>query len=243
MSLNRNAIEKTVFASAFILSLTTVILQPFGLIPGFYFRETVGTLHNLALFCVVCLLWFFWSLEKMPFPARFFFTLVYVWIGYNNYDSAWKCFAESYSPFGWSIFDVFIRYAGTHGIPLLIVYVFQKFKRNWEFPSLNFERFFLVLFVNSLLLYWLNSTGFFYGYHYYRMGLSSEDPHGPIWFIGKLVGTLSWIIVPENTVVTKKIKKLYDKVMGRKTVVIEVPEEWIKKNGFSEFLFGVNNLT
>lgn len=167
-------------------------------------------------------------LREIPFFSRILLTIAFTMIGYTIYDSIWGLFflnnlgpivtpIVTLSPTNFDVTQVIPSFALWWGIPLAIL-VFHRFWRPQYIPRIRVKRSVFVLTLNFLLILWLATTGFFADYLLYatfsQMEIPAQyaqdpyvlelvskwkiDPHGWIWFIGKALGMLSWLLVFVN---------------------------------------------
>lgn len=167
-------------------------------------------------------------MRETPLLSRILLTTAFTMIGYTIYDSIWGFFflynlrpivtpIVTISPTNFDVSQVFPSFALWWGIPSAIL-IFHRFWRPERIPRIRVKRSVFVLVSNFLLILWLASTGFFADYLLYatfsQMEIPAQyaqdpfvlelvsgwriDPHGWIWFMGKALGMLSWLLVFVN---------------------------------------------
>ena len=195
---------RVVFSLFVMVGLVKVVLDPFGYIISVKLGDRIGSLHSLTFLCLSFLFLFFWRvLRKTRWPTRFMLCVFLCMVAYANYDMFWFADYYTYSPLGHSLTSTIPSYVGYitgwYALPLFGIFLVRWRHPEYDIPRIRLKLFALVLVINFLMILWLESTGFFprlMQFVYARAyGDPYVDPHSWVWFIGKAIGMLSWILI------------------------------------------------
>jgi glucan phosphoethanolaminetransferase (alkaline phosphatase superfamily) len=208
---------KVIFGCFMIIALAKIALDGS---PGSQFlrtdmsavQSTSGIyIHSLSVFLLGFLFLFFWlhALNQTPYLSRVLLTVAFTVIGYAIYDTFWSLgFLFNLKPIATQWFTltpstdfqrILIERLLWLGIPSAIILSF-RIKRSRYLPMvMGKKRFVLILILNLLVILWLSSTGFYQDFelevYLNSIGMTLLQPHGWVWFAGKVVGMLSWLLV------------------------------------------------
>ena len=177
---------------SFLFSLVYVAVYPFGFMVDVTVAGDLFKIHGLTVFGLSFLALFFnVKMRKKPLFKRLFLIGVFSFLAYMAYDCVWNI---DYSMFMSSIFPHYlISASGRFGYQVLLPAVILKWRL--RSPRFQLKGFLLLLAIDTVMILWLESTGFFPKFIVLQQGYSFVDPHGWVWFIGKLVSFLAFPIV------------------------------------------------
>lgn len=171
----------------FLFSLVYVILFPFSYIARITVLGLPGQLHSLTVFGFsYTMLVFNHKMRGRKLLTRFFLIIIFFYLAYQVYDVFWAI--------DFSLFSVLPNYADPALLRFLTFVLLPGALLKWKLknPKFSLKGFALLLLIDFLMILWLESTGFFLEYwRYYMNGFQGTDPHGWVWFIGKLVSFLA----------------------------------------------------
>lgn len=175
--------------------LINLVFHPFGFIS--ILRITglgFGKLHTITPFCLCLLaLWLWHESGTIPIPKRLLLIMLFCWLSYQTYDIVWTIDMWTFSIFGFPITTFFSRLICSYLFPLSVVLYLTRKRWNPHVPTIHLKRLLVVWLINFILVFWLESTGFYHGFYQWFYG-EGPDPHGWVWLIGKTVGMLSFAL-------------------------------------------------
>ncbi len=129
---------------------------------------------------------------KAPISLKILLPCAYIFAALTHYEIMWNLKWMFYYPPAASAFVGFLlcEAALVHTIWLI------KDKYKYNVPQVSLIRWVIVTGIMTVMILWLNSTGFYSVYKQLYLGLSTVDPHNFAWAVGKLVCLLSWLWVP-----------------------------------------------
>ena len=158
--------------------------------------------HSLTVFCFsLIFIWFFALTDNLPFHARLFATLLFCYIGYGTYDTIWGYVFWCYLPntLASSLGVVLTWITVSYIIPFTLLRslnrIFTYFGKKYRIPAFRYDLWFVVILICCISMGGLIQTNFFPKYIGYSLGSINTDPHGWVWFWGKLFSSMAWLFV------------------------------------------------
>ena len=182
-------------ALGFLAVLILTIMDPFGYVFTFNLLGRSDSLHNVTLLSFLFLTLFGWRVfKRAPLKIRVLVTGAFCLVAYGLYDLLWflDYFTYTISSLS-SVLLGAVIYAGMFLVlPLAGICLAAA---HYNLPRIQLKMLALVLVLNVFAIGLLELSGFFPAYIRFLNGLTPVDPHGWIWFLGKVLGMCSFFLV------------------------------------------------
>ena len=192
-----------VWCGFFVFQLLITLTNPLGYFYVYSNNPYPKGIHNLTILLYSIIMIYYYDLmHEYHFIIRVLLVGLLSYSGYQIYDYWWRCFflaqTGAFTGATWDI--ILISGLGaflTRALWVLALFWVinhfsgKKVRIQWRFLGLT-------ILICMLSNYTLFRSNWFTHWHYHTLGLRS-DPHNWLWFGGKLISTLSSLLICSKT--------------------------------------------